>query len=176
MVIYITAPPNKKPKKSSAASIPSRHIFTSCRVVASRHTRFVCLFICLFVPLVCCCIISLPLVVTSRPVSSVRHVVALHLVSRLCLAVVESLRRRISSRLVVVSRPLMHLISPALFDCCIYCRHRAAAATVAVPPPPCRAVLLPPPPRRRALSLSHTRVVVVVVVVVFVIVIVILLS
>jgi hypothetical protein len=82
MVIYITAPPNKKPKKSSAASIPSRRVFTFCRIVASRHTRFVCLFVRLFVPLVSCCVISLPLVIASHPVSSPRRVVALCLISR----------------------------------------------------------------------------------------------
>ncbi len=170
--------PQQKAQKSSAASIPSRRVFTSCCVVASRRTRFVCLFVHSFVPLVGCCAVSLPLVVASRPVSSPHHVVALRLVSRCpsrrrCVfassrrRVVASLRRRVvallrrcvSSRLVVVSRPLTHLVTPALFDCCVYCRHHAAAASVAVTvlPPPCRAMLLPPPPRRCALSRSRSR-------------------
>ena len=166
MVIYITAPPKtKSPKKSSATSIPSRRGFTSCHVVASRCTRFVCLLVHLFVPLVGCCIVSLPLAVASRPVSSPRNVVPLSsLVVPRTHRVVASLRHCVLSHLVVVLRTLTQLVRPDLFDCRVYCRHRTAAATIAVAvsplppqPPPCHAVLLAPPPRRRALSRSRSR-------------------
>ena len=84
-----------KYKKSSVASIPSRHVFfTSCHLVTSHCTRFVCLFVRLFVRLVDCCIISLPLVVASCPVALPHHVIALRRVSRCpsCLVNVQSLR------------------------------------------------------------------------------------
>jgi hypothetical protein len=159
MVIYITAPPKtKSPKKSFAASIPLRHGFTSCHIVTSHRTRVVCLFIRLFVPLVGCCIVSLPLAVALSP----GHAVPLSsLIVRRPHRVVASSRRHVLSHLVVVSCTLTQLVTPDLFDCRVYCRHRTAADTVAVavpppPQPPCRAVLLPPPPRRRALSRSHS--------------------
>jgi hypothetical protein len=60
---------------------PSPRVASTSRVVASRRTRFVCLVVRLFVPLVGCCVVSLPLVVASRPVSLPCHVVPLHLVS-----------------------------------------------------------------------------------------------
>ena len=151
--LHNRSPQQQQPKKSSAASIPS--LASTSRVVSSRRTRFVCLVVRLFVPLVGCCVVSLPLVVASRPVSSPRHVVLLRLVSRRSSRrrrrVVASSRRCVSSRLVDVT----HLVSPALFDCCVvmlhlvvtsrshHCRRRAPAAAAAVP---CRAVLLPPPP------------------------------
>ncbi len=158
MLIYITAPHNKMPKKI----IRRLHPLASCLHLLPRRcrrTHFVCLFLRSFVPLVGCCVVSLPLVVASRLVAASRCCAT----SRLSSSVSSSSSRRVSSRLVVVSRPLTHLVTPALFDCCIYCRHCAAAATVAIavpppppPPPPCRAVLLPPPPRRRALSRSRS--------------------
>ena len=88
--------------RESAASIPSHHVFTSCHVVASRSTRFVCSFIHSFVCLVGCCIVSLPLVVVSCPTALPRHVVVLRLVSHrpARFVVIESLCRRISSRVV----------------------------------------------------------------------------
>jgi hypothetical protein len=175
--MLIPLPQTKSPKKSSAVSIPLRRVFTSCRVVASRRTRFVCLFICLFVPLVGCCVVALPLIVPSRPVSSPRHVVVLRLVfccPSCCCRVVESSHRGVIasshrcvlSHLVVVLHPLTHFDTPTLFDCCVYCRHRAAAATVDIAVPPAAAAVL----------LVGVVVVVVVVLVVFIIVIVILLS
>ena len=137
-------PPTKSPKKSSAASIPLRRVFTSCHIITSRCTCLVCLFVRSFVPLVGCCIVSLPLVVALHPVPSCRHATSLRYISSLVvhLIIVESSRCRVSSCLVIVSRPLTHLVMPALFDCCVYCHHRAAAATAV----PCRAVLLPPLP------------------------------
>ena len=130
---------NLDTKKSSAASIPSRHVFfTSCRVVASHHMRFVCLFVRSFVRLVGCCIVSLPFVIASRPVMLPCHVLALRHVS--ChpshLIVVQSLRRcvvaslrcRVLSRLIVVSRPLTHLVTPTLFDCCVVALHLVVVA------------------------------------------------
>ena len=167
MLIYITAPHNKMPKKI----IRRLHPLASCLHLLPRRcrrTHFVCLFLHSFVPLVGCCVVSLPLVVASRLVAASRCCAT----SRLSSSVSSSSSRRVSSRLVVVSRPLTHLVTPALFDCCVYCRHRAAAATVAVACPRCRrrhavpccavlcraaAVLLPPPPRRHALSRSHGR-------------------
>jgi hypothetical protein len=154
--LHNCSPQQIKPKKSSAASIPSRRVFTSCRVVASRRTRFVCLFVRLFVPLVGCCVVSLPLVIESHPVSLPRHVIALRLVSR------RPSRRCVSSSRVVVSRSLTQLVMPALFDCCVYCRHRAAAATIAV------AVPLPLPLLCRAAAATAPAAVLLVVVVVVV--------
>ena len=131
MLIYITAPPQQNTKKSSTASIPLHHVFftSSCHVVASCAPA---LFVC------GCCVVSLPLVVTSRPVASPRHVIALCHISRRpsCLIVVESSRPRVLtssrprvlSRLVVVSRPLTHLVTSALFDCCVVALHLVVMA------------------------------------------------
>ena len=130
-------PPQQNTKKSSAASIPSRHVFfTSCRVVASRCTHFVCLWLLRPLSAPCChCPAALP-----------RHVIALCCVSRCpsCLVVVESshrcilassrpcvlasLRHRILSRFIVVLRPLTHLVTPALFDCCVIALHLVVTA------------------------------------------------
>ncbi len=146
---------NRSPQQKAQKNHPPP---PSPRVASSA--LFVCSSVRLFLWLV---VVSSLCPLLSRPVPSCRRAMLLHYVLSLVvrLVVVESLRRCVSSRLVVVSRPLTHLVTPALFDCCIYCRHRAATATVAVavppPPPPCRAVLLPPPPRRCALSHSRSR-------------------
>ena len=142
MVIYITAPPNnKQPKKiirrlHPLASRPppasSPHVAPALFVWSS-----VCLFLWLVVVSSLCPLLSRP--VPSRPrAMSFRYVSSL--VVRL--DVDESSRRRVSSRLVDVSRPLPHLVSPALFDCCIVVLH--LVVTVQPQPP-----LPSPSPRRR---------------------------
>ncbi len=121
-------PPPTKHKKLSAAFIPSCHVFfTSCCIVASHRTGFVCLVVCLFVCLFgwllrclsapCCCFLSHCLATPRRCaalrlllslLSHHRWVVAL---SRRC--IVPSLHPRVlalsrpcvSSCLVVVSVP-----------------------------------------------------------------------
>jgi hypothetical protein len=126
-------PPQQNTKKSSAVSIPSRHVFfTSCRVVAARHTRFVCLWLLCHLSAPCCHFLS-------RRIATPRHCAALCLSSSLssrCHRVVALSRRRIVassrrpvlSRLVVVSRPLTHLVTPALFDCCVVVLHLVVTA------------------------------------------------
>ncbi len=67
-----------------------------------RRTRFVCLFVRSFVPLVGCCVVSLPLVVASRPVPSQCRTTSLRYVSSLVvpLVIVESSHRHVvTSRL-----------------------------------------------------------------------------
>ena len=62
-------PPPTKHTKIIRCFIPLRHVFfTSCRVVTSRCTHFVCLFVRLFVRLVGCCVVSLPLAIASCPI------------------------------------------------------------------------------------------------------------
>jgi hypothetical protein len=164
MLIYITAPPNKKPQKiirrlhdplASRLHLLPRHLLTL--------RPLVCLFVHSFVPLVGCCVVLCPL--SSHPVPSRHRATSLRYVSPLVapLVVVELSRCRVSSRLHVVSRPLTQLVTPALFDCCVYCRHRTAAATVAVAVPP------PPLPQCCAVLLVVVVVVAVVVMVVFVV-------
>ena len=80
----------------SATSIPS-----PCCIIASCCTHFLCLFVHLFVRLVGCCIVSLPLAI-AHPIPSRRrasHVIALLFISRhpSHLVAVESSRRRIFS-------------------------------------------------------------------------------
>ena len=114
---------NRSPQQQTAQKNhpppPSPRVASTSRVVASRRTRFVCLVVRLFVPLVGCCVVSLPLVVASRPVSSPCHVVPLRLVSRLPSSSSRRVasRRSVLSRLIVVSRPLTQLVTPDLFDC-----------------------------------------------------------
>ncbi len=79
--------------RESAVSIPS-----PCRVITSRCTRFVCSFVCLFVRLVGCCVVSVPLVV-KRPITSHCTTSLLRLISHPRLIVVKSLRRCVCSRL-----------------------------------------------------------------------------
>ena len=165
MVIYITAPPNKKPKKIIRRLHPlaSRlHLLPRRRLTSHP----LCLFLWLVVASSLC-----PL--SSRPIPSRRRATSLRYVSPLVapLVVVELSRCRVSSRLHVVSRPLTQLVTPALFDCCVYCHHRAAAATIAVavpppppPPPPCRAVPCCCRPRPAAVLLVIVVVVIVVVI------------
>jgi hypothetical protein len=122
-LIYINAPPQQTHKQSSATSIPLSHVFTSCRVVASRRTRFVCLLVSLFVHLVGCCVVSLPLVVVSilshhHATSFAASRLSSSLSSR-CRQVAASSRHCVSSCLVVVLCTLTHLGTPTLFDCCI---------------------------------------------------------
>ena len=85
------------------------------------HRRLTSLFIRLFVHLVGCWRHLSALVIATRPILSPRHFVALRLVS-------SSSSRRVSSRLVVVSRPLTHLVMPALFDCCVFVLHLVITA------------------------------------------------
>ena len=142
MIIYITAPlNNKQPKKSSAA--PSPRVASTSRVVASCRTHLfvwssVCLFLWLGVSLSLCPLSSCP-VPSHRRTTSFRYISSL--VVRL--VVVELSRRCVSSRLVDVSRPLTHLVSPALFDCCVVVLH--LVVTVQPQPP----LQLPCPCRRR---------------------------
>jgi hypothetical protein len=165
MLIYITAPPNKKPKKIISRLHP---LASRLHLLPRRHltSHPLCLFVCSSVRLFLWLVVASSLCpLSSCPVPSRRRATSLRYVLSLVvpLVVIESSRRRISSCRVVVSRPLMQLVTPALFDYCVYCCHRAAAATIAVavppppPPPPCHAVLLPPPPCRRALSRSRSR-------------------
>ncbi len=99
---------NRSPQQQTAQKNhpppPSPRVTSTSRVVASRRTRFVCLVVRLFVPLVGCCVVSLPLVVASRPVSLPCHIVPLHLVScrpsRHRRVVASSRRRVVASRLV----------------------------------------------------------------------------
>jgi hypothetical protein len=159
--LHNRSPQQKAPKNHPPP--PSPRVASSPLAASSPHVTpalFVCLSVCLFLWLVVAsslCPLSL------RPFPSRRRATSLHYVPSLVvpLVIVESSRRCVSSRLVVVSCPLTQLVAPALFDCCVYCRHQATATAatvaVAVPPPPCRAVPLPPPPRRRALSCSRSR-------------------
>ncbi len=142
MVIYITAPPNnKQPKKI----IPRLHPLASRPPPAlSPHvapTLFVWSSVCLFLWLVVALSLC-PLLL--RPVPSCRRATLFRYASSLVvrLVVVESSRCWVSSCLVDVLRPLTHLISPALFDCCIAVLH----LVVTVQPQP---LLLSPCPCRR---------------------------
>ena len=118
-------PPNKTQKNHLPP--PSPRVMSSSPLAAFSPHVAPALFVC------GCCVVSLPLVVISHLVTSPRHVAALRCVSH-CpsrLIVVESSRRRVvaSSRchvlscLVVVLRPLTHLVTPALFDCYIVALH-----------------------------------------------------
>ena len=93
-------------------AIPSLHVFTSCRVIASCCTRFVSSFVRSFVWLVGCCIVSLPLVVAC-PVSSRCHATSLHCISSLFIPLVSSLSRR----RVVASRLASPRPSPLIAQC-----------------------------------------------------------
>ena len=110
-------PPQQNTKKTSAASIPSCHVFfTSCRVVASRPTRFVCLFVrlfvCLFVCLVgwllrrlsapCCCF---PFLRVATPHRCAALCLSLSLLSCHCQIIASS-----------------RLISSSLSCCCVVSR------------------------------------------------------
>ena len=138
MLIYITAPPTKHKK-----IIRRLHPLASCLLCLLPHCRltlhplclFVCPFVCLFGWLLRC---LSAFVVTSCPVALPRHVLALRCVSRCpscrlvvalsCHRVVALLRCRILSCLVVVLRPLTHLVTPALFDCCVVTLHLVVTA------------------------------------------------
>ena len=97
---------NRSPQQQTAQKNhpppPSPSVASTSRVVASRRTCFVCLVIRLFVPLVGCCVVSMPLVVASRPVSLPSLVVRLVVVNSSRRRVVALSRRRVvpSSRLV----------------------------------------------------------------------------
>ena len=97
---------NRSPQEQTAQKNhplpPSPCVASTSCVVASRRTRFVCLVVRLFVPLVGCCVVSLPLVVASRPVSSPCHIVPLRLVSRLPSS---SSRRVVASRRRCIAPP-----------------------------------------------------------------------
>ena len=133
MVIYITAPPkNKQPKKIIRCLHPlaSRPPPASSPHVAPAlfDRSSVRLYVWLVVASSLC-----PL--SSRPVPSLCHATSFA-ASRLSSSlwsrrrrVVASSRHRVSSRLVVVSRPLTHLVTPALFDCCIVALHLIVTAS-----------------------------------------------
>jgi hypothetical protein len=139
MVIYITAPPNnKQPKKiirrlHPLASRPppasSPHVAPALFVWSS-----VCLFLWLVVASSLCPLLSRP-VQSRRRATSFRYVSSL--VDRL-VVVAESSRCRVLSCLVDVT----HLVSPALFDCCVIVLH--LVVTIQPQPP-----LSSPCPRRR---------------------------
>jgi hypothetical protein len=170
--------PQQKAQKNHPPP-PSPRAASSPLAASSPHVApalFVCSSVCLFLWLV---VASSLCPLSSRPIPYRRRATSLRYV--LCLVVrlvvVQLSRCRVSSCLIVLLRPLTQLVTPALFDCCIYCHHRAAAATVAVPCPRrrrCRAV--PCCCRPRPAAVLFVVVVVVVVVVVFVIAIVILLT
>jgi hypothetical protein len=140
MLIYTPLPPTKSPKIIRRLHPLALRLHLLPRRCITLHPicLFVRPFVCSFGWLLrrlsapCCC-------VPSRLVATPRHCATSHLSSSVSLS-----RCHVLSCLIIVLRPLMHLIMPALFDCCVYCCHCAATATVAVavpppPPLPCRA-------------------------------------
>ena len=86
-------------------TLPLRHIFTSCHVVASRSARFVCLFVRSFVSLVGCCDVSLPLVV-AHPIPLHRHTMSLHCILSLVVPLISlSLSLRVVASRLASSLP-----------------------------------------------------------------------
>ncbi len=130
-------PPNKTQKNHPPP--PSPCVMSSSPLAASLPHVAPALFVC------GCCVVSLPLVVTSRPVALPCHATSLRCVASLIVPLVSLLLRRrvlgslrprvlassrcrVLSCLVVVSRPLTHLVTPALFDCCVVALHLVVRA------------------------------------------------
>ena len=171
MVIYITAPPNnKQPKKIIRRLHP---LASRPPPASSPHVApalFVWSSVCLFLWLV---VVSSLCPLLSRPVPSRRRATLFRYVSAL------------EVRLVIIeasSRPLTHLVSPALFDCCVVVLHLVITVQ---PQPPLPSLCLRRRRRRRAMpcccrprpaAVLLVVVVVIIVVVVFVVLIVILLT
>jgi hypothetical protein len=126
--------PQQKAQKNHPPSIPSCRIFTICRVIASRRTCFLCLFVCLFVPLVGCRVISLPLVVVSHPVLLPCHVVTLHRISchpSHCCRVIASLHRcTVTSLHSRVVASLLHHVIASSCRCIIVSSHHHVVASL----------------------------------------------
>jgi hypothetical protein len=123
-------PPTKHKIIFRRLHLPSRHVFTSCPVVASLRTHLVCLFVRSFARLLIGLLLrrlSAPCrCVPSHLVAPPRRCAVLSLVVPL---VSSSSCRHVSSCLVVVSCPLTHLVTPALFDCCIVTLHLVVTAS-----------------------------------------------
>ena len=129
-MIYIAAPPNKTQK-----IIRRLHPLASCPLHLLPRRCLTSHPLCLFVV-----VASSLCPLSSFPISSRRHATLLRCVASLIVPLVSLLLRRrvlgslrprvlassrcrVLSCLVVVSRPLTHLVMPALFDCCIVALH-----------------------------------------------------
>jgi hypothetical protein len=124
MVIYITAPPNKKPKKIIRCLHPRTlrlHLLPRRPLTSHPLCLFVCPFVCSFGWLLrrlstpCHRVPSRLIAAPCRCCATSRLLLSVSSSSSRC--VLASSRPCVSSRLVVVSRPLMQLVTHALFDC-----------------------------------------------------------
>ena len=134
MLIYLHNRPPQQSTKNHPPP-PSPHITSSPLAASSPHLApalFVCSSIRLFIWLVVasslCPLLSCP-VLSRRRATLLRCVLSLIVSASHRHRVVAALRHHVSSRLVDVSCPLTHLVSPALFDCCVVTLHLVITAS-----------------------------------------------